>query len=163
MPTSGKERIVFQTLMVLFMSSCMVTFNGLLRQSGSPGIDLSSMLYEYPLIFCIALAMRIFVANPLVDRIVPHIPRSLSGVRRALVMTGINVCIMATIMTFFGILVSQGPEGFTWMEFASNAPLSVVIAFTVNFLAVGPLVKIAYIRIVKPLLVALVDKLNQTR
>lgn len=157
-PTSGKERVFFQAIMVLFMSSCMVTLNALLRQTGSPSVELSGVLYEYPIMFCIAFVVRVFVANPLVDRIVPHVPTSLSGVRRALAMTAINVGIMATIMTFFGTLVSRGPEGFSWMEAASNAPISVLMAFAVNFLAIGPLVKIAYTQAVKPRLLSILQR-----
>ncbi len=157
-PTSGKERIVFQAFMVLLMSSCMVTINTLLGQTGSPSAELSGALYEYPLMFCIAFAVRVFVANPLVDRIVPHVPPSLSGIRRTLAMTAINVGIMATIMAFFGTLVSRGPEGFTWTEALSHAPISVVMAGAVNFLAIGPLVKIAYTQAVRPRLASILRK-----
>lgn len=160
-PSSGKERVFFQAIMVLLMSSCMVTLNALLRQTGSPSVELSSVLYEYPIMFCIAFVVRVFVANPLVDHIVPHVPASLSGVRRALTMTAINVGIMATIMTFFGTLVSRGPEGFTLTEAVSNAPTSVLMAFAVNFLAIGPLVKIAYTQVVRPRLVSALQRTRQ--
>lgn len=162
-PNSGRERIFFQAIMVLFMSSCMVTINELLRQSGAPSSGIAGTLYEYPLMFCIAFIVRVFVANPLVDCIVPHIPSSLSGIKRTLAMTGINVGIMATIMTFFGTLVARGPEGFTWMEFVSNAPISVAMAFTVNFFAISPMVKIAYTRALKPRLIALAVRLKKMR
>lgn len=158
-PTSGKERVAFQMIMVLFMVSCMVTFNWAIRQTDISLGAFSGVLHEYPLTFCIALIMRTFVANPLVDRIVPHVPSSLSGIRRSLFMTVVNVGIMASIMTFFGTLISFGFDGFTWMEFVSSIPVSVPASIMVNFLAVGPLVKILYTQAVRPRL----DTLNAKR
>lgn len=157
-PASGAERFAFQTLMVFFMVSCMVTFNWLIRNPAPTPDAFAGMLYEYPLTFCIALAVRFCVANPLVDRIAARIPRALSGIGRTLAMTAANVCVMAPIMTFFGTLVSHGPEGFTWSAFALGVPVSIAAAFAVNLLAVGPLAKTLYARTLKPRILSLMRR-----
>lgn len=162
-PTSGKERVAFQMIMVLFMVSCMVTFNWTIRQTDISLGSFSGVLYEYPITFCIALIMRSFVANPFVDRIVPLVPGTLSGIGRSLVMTVINVGTMASIMTFFGTLISFGFDGFTWMEFISSIPISVPASILVNFLAIGPLVKILYTQAVKPRLDTWDTKLGEAK
>lgn len=146
-PRSGARRVVFQTIMVTIMVSCMVTFNWSLREQSISLDSFLGMTYEYPLMFLIALAVRLLIANPIVDRIVPHIPATLTGVRKSLAMTAVNVSIMATIMSIFGTLVSQGFVGFSWLSVAQSIPVSFIAAFVLNFFFVGPLVKVLYLQI----------------
>lgn len=164
MPANAKEQFVFQTLMVFFMVSSMVTFNWFLHTSDPTLSGYAQMMYEYPLMFFTGLLVRNFIANPLVGRIVPRVvPSALAGFKRTLAMTGINVAIMATIMTLFGTLFSHGPAGFTWMTYVESLPISYVMAFVVNLFAVNPLVKIIFARGIRPSLPVLYKKARGLR
>lgn len=150
-PTSGTERLAFQTLMVFCMVTCMVTFNWLLHTPHPTPGAFSQILYEYPLTFVIALCIRTLVANPFVGHITTAlVPQNLAGFKRTVVMTSINVGTMVTIMTFFGVLISNASGGFTWFEYITSLPIAYVVAFTINLLAVGPFVKIVYAHAIKP-------------
>ncbi len=78
-------------------------------------------------------------------------------------MTLVNVSVMVTFMTFFGVLISNGPAGFTWLAYAENLPLSYLLAFSVNLLAVGPFVKVVYTAAVRPGLLWASEKAAEAR
>lgn len=150
-PAGGTERLVFQAFMVFCMVACMVTFNWLLHTSQPSLAAFWQILYEYPLTFVIAFCIRTLVANPFVGRITTAlVPQNLSGFRRTVVMALINVGTMVAIMTFFGVLLSNGPVRFTWLEYLNNLPVAYVMAFAINLLVVGPFVKIAYTHVIGP-------------
>ncbi|MRZ30590.1 hypothetical protein GKD08_17820, partial [Paeniclostridium sordellii] len=142
-PAGGKDKLAFQVLMVFCMVTCMVTLNWLIHASDRSLAAFSEVLYEYPLTFIAALFVRTVVANPLVGRLARAVvPAGLAGFRRTVAMTLVNVSVMVTFMTFFGVLISNGPAGFTWLAYAESLPLSYLLAFSVNLLAVGPFVKV---------------------
>ena len=91
------------------------------------------------------------------------IPATLSGLKRTVVLTLINVGIMVTIMTFFGVIISNGPLQFTWLDYAQSLPLSFTMAFVLNFLIVAPAVKLSFAHIVKPKLPLLLRKARELR
>ena len=163
-PAGGKDKLAFQTLMVFCMVTCMVTINWLLHASEITWAAYAQALYEYPLTFAAAFCVRLFVANPIVARVVPAVvPSDLVGFKRTVAMTLVNVVSMVTFMTFFGVLISNGPAGFTWLAYAEGLPVSLVLAFAVNLLAVGPFVKIAYAYAVRPGLARLREKIGEAR
>ncbi len=163
-PAGGKDKLAFQVLMVFCMVTCMVTLNWLIHASDRSLAAFSEVLYEYPLTFVAALFVRTVVANPLVGRLARAVvPAGLAGFRRTVAMTLVNVSVMVTFMTFFGVLISNGPAGFTWLAYAESLPLSYLLAFSVNLLAVGPFVKVAYAAAVKPGLLWASEKAAELR
>lgn len=163
-PAAGREKLAFQMLMVLCMVVCMVTLNWLLHTPDLTPNGFSQALYEYPLTFTIAFIVRTLIANPLVEHIMHAvIPATLSGLKRTVVLTLINVGIMVTIMTFFGVIISNGPLQFTWLDYAQSLPLSLTMAFVLNFLIVAPAVKLSFAHIVKPKLPLLLRKARELR
>ena len=163
-PAGGKDKLAFQVLMVFCMVTCMVTLNWLIHASDRSSAAFSEVLYEYPLTFVAALFVRTVVANPLVGRLARAVvPASLAGFRRTVAMTLVNVSVMVTFMTFFGVLISNGPAGFTWLAYAESLPLSYLLAFSVNLLAVGPFVKVAYTAAVRPGLLWASEKAAEVR
>lgn len=152
-PAPGWERNLFQFLMVFGMVTSMVTFNWLLHHPEPVLADWIAALYEYPLTFGVALGVRWFVANPLLDRTAGRlIPQKLSGIARSLAMTLSNIFAMVTIMTFFGIIISNGIEGFTWAEYAASLPVGYAAAFVANWFIVAPCAKLGFYRLVRPCL-----------
>ncbi len=163
-PAAGREKLAFQTLMVLCMVVCMVTLNWLLHTPDLSPNGFSQALYEYPLTFVIAFVVRTLIANPLVERIVHAvIPATLAGLKRTAALTLINVGIMVTIMTFFGVIISNGPAQFSWLGYAQSLPFSFAMAFSLNFLIVGPAVKLAFAHIIKPKLTLLLQAARKLR
>ena len=112
----------------------MVTLNWLIHASDRSLAAFSEVLYEYSLTFVAALFVRTVVTNPLVGRLARAVvPAGLAGFRRTVAMTLVNVSVMVTFMTFFGVLISNGPAGFTWLAYAESLPLSYLLAFSVLF------------------------------
>ncbi len=162
-PSEGKQKLVFQIMMVFCMVTCMVTCNWLIHTSQPSLFAFSQILYEYPLTFAIALFVRTVVANPIVAGLAKAlVPAMLSGFKRTLAMTAVNVATMATIMTFFGVLISNGPFEFTWLSYLESLPTSYALAFFINLLAVGPFVKIIHARFVTPQLPHMREKAVST-
>lgn len=163
-PATGREKLAFQALMVFCMVVCMVTLNWLLHTPDLSPNGFSQALYEYPLTFIIAFVVRTLIANPLVEHIVRAVvPTTLAGLKRTVALTLINVGIMVTIMTFFGVIISNGPAQFSWLGYAQSLPFSFVMAFGLNFLVVGPAVKLIFAHIVKPKLMLLLQAAHKLR
>lgn len=146
-PRGGVEKTVFQIMMVFFMVTVMVTFNWNLHTPDHSPLQFALSFYEYPVMFCIALVVRLLVADPIVGRIiggviVRFVP---AGVTQSAAITLVNVLVMSTFMGFFGLVVAGGGlEGLSLGIYASLFPATWVFAFCFSFFIVGPLVKILY-------------------
>lgn len=138
-PTEGIEQFAFRVLMAGGMVTFMVNFNGILHYGGLGFYPHG--LWMLPLVFCIALLVRFGFANRLTGWAIGKlgIPQ-LSGARKPLGITTVNVCTMAPLMGSIVTLLLNGPAGF-WGKIALALPVSFTAAFLANFLIVGPLVK----------------------
>lgn len=151
-PHGKAEKTVFQIMMVFFMVTVMVTFNWNLHTDDHSPLHFALSLYEYPVMFAIALAVRLLVANPIVGRFADKVLAvRLDGIVRSAAITLVNVLFMASIMGVFGLAVTGG--GFatiTWETYSSLFPATWIAAFCFSFFIVGPLVKMLYYGFVAP-------------
>lgn len=146
-PAAGPGKAVFQLLMVGGMVSFMATINGLLHS----GLDFfTHALWMYPLVFCIAFLVRIYVGDRIVGFVAPRLilPR-LRGLARNLAMTALNVGVMATIMGSIMTLLLNGLDNYG-AQLASTLPITMAAAALVNFFIVGPIVKMIYNNVIAP-------------
>ena len=129
---------VFQALMVIGMVSIMATFNGV----RADGIDfVIHNHWVYPIVFVFAFVWRRTVANAISGFLIPRLVAGrLSGPAACLAKSAINV----TSMNPFVCLLTRGPAGAVSFLVASQ-PLSLVAAIGVNFLVVGPVIKMLVI------------------
>lgn len=146
-PAKGPGKAAFTLLMVGGMVSFMATFNGVLHS----GLDFFvTAHWMYPLVFCIAFLVRVYVGDRVVGFLAPRLvmPR-FRGLARSIAMTLLNVCVMGTIMGSVITLLLNGPDGYLW-QLASTLPVTMLVAALVNFFIVGPVVKMAYHNVVAP-------------
>ncbi|MEG0503742.1 MAG: hypothetical protein RR547_03785 [Raoultibacter sp.] len=137
------------------MVTVMVTVNWNLHAPDHSPLQFALSFYEYPVMFCIALAVRFLVADPVVGIIIGKvIVKHLNGLAKSVAITLANVLFMATIMGVFGLLVTGGLGGFTWERYMTMLPQTYCLAFFFSFFIVGPLVKMLYHSFVHPALEA---------
>ncbi len=141
-PSDKLGFFVFQMLMVGGMVSVMATFNGV-RHSGLDFFATSH--WFYPIVFCSAFVIRRTVGNAITDRLIPRLVTPyLTGAAGAIAKTAINVGVMCPMVS---LVVSILLEGWGFAAFYITAvPVSLPVAILVNYLLVGPVVKMVYAR-----------------
>lgn len=146
-PTHGPGKGAFQLLMVGGMVSFMATLNGVLNSGLA---FFATAHWMYPLVFCIAFLMRLYVGDRVVGFVAPRyvLPR-FRGLARSVMMTLLNVAVMGAIMGSAITLLLNGPAGF-WGQLASTLPVTMAVAALVNFFVVGPAVKMIYNNVLEP-------------
>ena len=146
-PKDALGNAIFSLLMAGGMTTFMVSFNGV-RHSGLSFFFES--LWLYPVIFCLAMALRFLYVNRAGAYLGPRFvfPR-FAGARRNVAMTLVNVAIMAPVMATIVTVLLKGPEGLL-LNLVTELPLSMAAAVTVNLLVVGPVVKLLYHNVIRP-------------
>lgn len=146
-PTDALGNAIFTLLMAGGMATFMVSFNGI-RHSGLSFFFESHWLY--PVIFCIAMALRFLYVNRVVAHVGPRyvFPR-FTGARRNVAMTLLNVAIMAPVMGSLVTMLLKGPDGLL-LNLATEVPLSMLMSIGVSLLVVGPAVKLLYHNVIRP-------------
>jgi hypothetical protein len=152
MPDTKGEKFAFQILMLLFMSSTMVTFSLILHHGLEFPHYITSMLYMYPTMFCLALSLRVSFVNRLTDKVINSvINEHFKGVARSALISALNVFIMASILSVFALVLIQGFGSITLGYYLFTLLIRYLVAFLVNFLVAGPLTKVIYHGVMKPL------------
>lgn len=146
-PSGPASKSMFQLLVLCGMITFMVTFNGV-RHAGVDFFFESHWLY--PIAFCLAFSLRLLVVNRLTGWILarPFFGR-FTGFARNVAITSVNVAIMAPVMGSFVTVLLSGLDNLA-ANLASALPVSVAVAFCVNLLVVGPLVKYLYHHVLPP-------------
>ncbi len=146
-PQNPAEKFIFQLLMVGGMVTFMATINGVLHSGLS---FFSTAHWMYPLIFCLAFLVRVFIGDKVVGAIAGRfvLPK-FEGTGRNVAMTLLNVAVMATIMGSVVTMLLNGPHGY-FAELVQTLPVTALAALTVNFLIVAPAVKLIYANHIEP-------------
>lgn len=146
-PQDALGNALFSLLMAGGMVTFMVTFNGV-RHGGLGFVATSHWLY--PLVFCIALSLRMLYANRIAGFAVARwIRPHLDGVPRTVAITLLNVGIMAPVMCSIVTLLLKGASDLP-ANIAAELPLSLLVAILVNLLVVGPAARLLYHNVILP-------------
>lgn len=141
LPKHVNGATLFQVLMVGGMVTFMVTVNGL-RNTGLDFLVNSHWLY--PLMFCLAFLVRTYIGDAIVGAVAPRtVLKWFDGVKRNIAMTALNVLCMAPIMCAIATLLLNGVHGYL-AAYITTLPIIIPIAFTVNYFAVAPIVKLLF-------------------
>lgn len=140
-PQTINGATVFKVLMVGGMVTFMVTVNGV-RHTGFEFLAQSHWLY--PLMFCLAFLVRTYIGDAIVGAVAPRtVLKWFDGVKRNIAMTALNVLCMAPIMCAIATLLLNGVHGYL-AAYITTLPIIIPIAFTVNYFAVAPIVKLLF-------------------
>lgn len=139
-----KERagmLLFQALMIGGMVSIMTSFNGY-RHSGLEFFV--NYHWMYPLTFAITFLIREWFMNDFTEAIIHrHILPNFQGVRKATMITLLNIVCMVPLMSTLMTLMLYGFDdlGATLLD---QVPITIAVASCVNFFVVSPIVKMIY-------------------
>lgn len=147
MPHHANGDTLFQAMMTGGMVAFMTTINGL----RNTGLDfLSESLWLYPLIFCIALLLRIGFSSKAVRLLKPRlVDGRFTGAGHTLAMTVLNTCLTAPIMCAIVTMLLVGPENF-WISYLTTLPITAPLSIAVSYLVVGPAVKMLFNNRISP-------------
>lgn len=146
---------IMLAMRVLCMVAIMTTFGWIIH---APVINLDQFVSragEYTAVFCIAFSLRYFIVNRVVAGIVRRSPLSnMQGTKKNMLVTAINILIMVPLMSLVGMSLSNGLLNFTAYDYFVALPLTLLVAYLVNFAFVGPLVKLMFFNHLGPRLLA---------
>lgn len=147
LPKHVNGATIFQVLMVGGMVTFLVTVNGL-RNTGFEFLVNSHWLY--PLMFCLAFLVRTFYGAPVANKLAPKLVfNRFEGTARSIAMTVLNVCIMAPVMCAIATLLIVGTDDY-FMRYLTTLPVVAPMALIVNYLIVGPIVKLIFANRISP-------------
>lgn len=147
-PQDGLGKNVFQILMVGGMVTFMATINGVMHS----GLGFfAHALWMYPLVFCLALLVRLFVGDKIVGFVAPRLifPHIRHSLARNIAMTALNVGVMGVIMGAIITLLLSGFDNY----FATLVPsllATLPLSAVVNYFIVNPAVKMIYHNDIEP-------------
>lgn len=146
-PAGGPGKGIFQLLMVGGMVSVMATFTGVLHNGTA---FFATAHWMYPLVFCLALLVRLAVADKAVGYVAPRVifPR-FKGVARGVAMTLLNVAVMGSIMGSVMTFLLNGADNYLYTV-ATTLPVTMTFASLANFFVVGPVVKMLHHNVIGP-------------
>lgn len=152
---------IFQVMMCAGMVAFMTTINGL-RNTGLG--FLNDSLWLYPLIFCIALLVRILYTSKLMGILSPRLIRPhFKGAPQVLMTSIVNTTLTSPLMCAITTLLLVGPENF-WVNYFLTLPITAPTSILVGYFIVGPAVKMIYNNHISPEAgMHILEELNEDR
>lgn len=140
-PSERAGKLLFQGLIIGGMVSIMATFNGY-RHSGMEFFY--AYHWMYPFIFCLTFIVREAFMNKITDHLIANfiVPRFEGGMRN-FVITLVNTVLMVPLMASIVTAILYGVDNLA-MSLLEQVPITFVVALFVNYLIVGPIVKMIY-------------------
>lgn len=159
MPHHANGDTLFQVMMTGGMVAFMTTANGL-RNTGLGFLENS--LWLYPLIFCIALLLRIGFTSKAVGFLKPRlIDGHFRGAGQVIAMTVLNTCLTAPLMCAIVTMLLIGPDSF-WANYLGTLPITAPISMVVSYFIVGPAVKMVFNNRISPAQgIRLLEEINE--
>lgn len=160
MPQGRYEGWVFRISMVTGMMVLMVPWGHIL-QGALPADALAQAVPSYPVGWVVAIAVRMIIGDPIVALLAAKVMPRIQGDRgRTLAMALINILIMATIMSLFGVIMGGVDDVLgVWTP---NLPLIWGFALVINLFLVGPIATWITLRVARPARAALAGR-SQSR
>ncbi|MBT2655627.1 DUF2798 domain-containing protein [Bacillus sp. ISL-18] len=153
MPTNKKESILFGTMMcfgmVFFMSVYNLFLNGLIGE-----LSVGEMFIEGAIGFMIALLLDLFLVGPAAKKVALMLPYDKS--KKVYVILAISFCMvvgMVLFMSLYGLgtafLTNGGMTGSMITSYFSIVIKNFIVAFPLQLLIMGPIVRFLFVKIVK--------------
>lgn len=142
-PREHNQKIWFQLMSIMSMVPITVTLHWIINTSWFTWESFEQQLPMYPLTIAIVIAVRFFIANPVVDGIVKtFISPHFSGLKKSLSITWINIIFMGALVALIKAMITLGGlAGFSWENYIGSLPLSFLISFVVGYFFISPAMK----------------------
>ncbi|MCF2945285.1 DUF2798 domain-containing protein [Paenibacillus tarimensis] len=154
MPTTKKESLYFGLMMCAGMVIVM-TFYNMLVNGLTEAISLPVLGLNLVIGFLVALLLDICIIGPLAKKIVFKLPFDKSkNLYIVLTMSTCMVAGMVICMSFFGLIMANiadsAASSFTFANYAATLGKNFIMAYPLQLLVMGPLVRFMFMRFVKP-------------
>ncbi|KJJ42327.1 hypothetical protein UM89_07345 [Bacillus subtilis] len=157
MPTNKKEGLIFGVMMCFGMVCVMSIYNAIIN-GANHGASLVTV-FEMVIGFIVALLLDLLLVGPLAKKIAFSMPFDKS--KKVLVILAMSTCMvigMVLCMSVFGLVTAALSNGLNG-DSVFNAYLMIVLknfilAYPLQLLIMGPLVRGVFMKFVKPKLTA---------
>ncbi len=147
MPKNKKESFVFTLMMCSLMVLVMSIYN-VARIHGVSENLLIDTLKGFPLAFVVALAADWFLVGPLAKKLAfKFIKPEDAMIKKAIIISSCMVVGMVLVMSLFGSLMGVGLSANLLLVWLINIPLNFIVAYPLQILVAGPLVRFGFVRI----------------
>jgi len=147
MPKNKKESFVFTLMMCSLMVFVMSLYN-VTRIHGVSNSLLIDALKGFPLGFIVALVADWFLVGPLAKKIAfKFIKPDDPMLKKAITISSCMVVGMVFIMSLFGAIMGVGLSSDLLIIWLVNIPLNFIVAYPLQIVLVGPLVRFGFSKI----------------
>jgi len=144
MPINKRESLIFTMIMCAFMVFIMSIYN-IARTHGFNLEIIAKAWLGFPLAFTVAMFSDWFIVGPsakkMAFKIVSHVAPKWQIV---VAISSAMVTGMVIIMSLFGAILGVGFTGALWRAWLYNIPINFIVAFPLQLLIVGPLVRFSF-------------------
>ncbi|MDZ5721378.1 DUF2798 domain-containing protein [Bacillus inaquosorum] len=159
MPTNKKEGLIFGVMMCFGMVSVMSIYNAIINGAIQ---DFSLVtVFEMVIGFMVALLLDLLLVGPLAKKIAFSLPFDKS--KKLYVILAMSTCMvigMVLCMSVFGLVTAALSNGINGGSIFSAYLMIVlknfILAYPLQLLIMGPLVRVIFMKFVKPKLTAAV-------
>lgn len=144
MPINKRESMIFTLLMCAFMVFVMTVYN-VARIHGINSELMKTAWLGFPLAYIVALIGDWFIVGPLAKKIAfKIIDENAPTWKKVLAISSCMVTGMVLIMSLFGSIVGAGLSSQTLIIWLYNIPANFILAFPLQMLIAGPVVRIVF-------------------
>lgn len=153
MPTTKREALYFGLMMCFGMVVCMTTYNMLIHDMIG-NLSFADMIIQYLAGFVVAMALEMFIVGPFARKAAFKLP--INKTKKLQVILAVSSCMvigMVFFMSLFGLvmsnLVGSPGEGSLVMSYLRTFGQNFVMAYPLQLLVMGPLVRGLFTKFVK--------------
>lgn len=146
MPVNKRESVVFTIIMCGIMVFVMSVYNiSIHRGLGMESIKIAWV--GFPIAYIVAICADLFIVSKIAKGIAFKIIKENDPtIKKVLVISGLMVCGMVIIMSFFGA-AEQGIDKDIFKRWIFNIPVNFIMALPLQFLVAGPVVRFLFKKI----------------
>lgn len=144
MPSTLKEHLIFTFLMVFCMCGVMINYNVILNDGFSIE-SIKKALVLFPITFVVAFICEWFIVGRVAMKLVPKVLKETDPLLKKILITAfIFVTGMASLMSLYGVLITEGYTSSLFSTWIKNISLNFPMAYFLQVAIAGPLVRFIF-------------------
>jgi hypothetical protein len=144
MPSTLKEHLIFTFLMVFCMCIVMINYNVILHDGFSIE-SIKKALVLFPITFVVAFICEWFIVGRVAMKLVPKVLKETDPLLKKILITAfIFVTGMASLMSLYGVLITEGYTSNLFSTWIKNISLNFPMAYFLQVAIAGPLVRFIF-------------------
>lgn len=144
MPTTLKEHLIFTFLMVFFMCLVMINYNVMLH-NGFSVESIKKALSMFPLTFVVAFICEWFIVGRVAMILISKFIKEKDSVFKKILITALFfVTGMATLMSLYGALITDGYTSNLFSTWIKNISFNFPMAYVLQVAIAGPFIRFVF-------------------